>query len=62
MNSRVVFNNKIETGYGFTLPKLSEIERRELLADIFEQILLFDKIVIKTGRLNFTLFFLINEL
>jgi hypothetical protein len=62
MNSRIVFNNKIETGYGFTYPKFSEIERRELLADIFEQILLFDKIVIKTGRLNYTLFFLINEL
>lgn len=56
-----VFNSTVDKGY-FNYPKLSGIEEREIFADLFEQIMLFDKIYIKSGRANYALFLLIKNL
>ena len=43
-------------------PKFSKEEQNLILANIFEQLLLFDKIVISTDKDNYALAFLINKL
>ncbi len=43
-------------------PQFSKVEQDNILADIFEQLLLFDKIVISTDKDNYALTFLINRL
>lgn len=68
----IIFNDQIETyGYKFItkvveIPKGEsssiEIQKRKLLAILFEQFLLFDKIAIKIDRENLGLYFLISEL
>ena len=68
----IIFNDQIETyGYRFItkvieIPKGEsssiEIQKRKLLAILFEQFLLFDKIAIKIDRENLGLYFLISEL
>jgi hypothetical protein len=57
-----VFNNSIGTPYGFSYPTLTKQEEDLILAGLFEQLLIFDKITIRTDRLNFALAFLINRL
>jgi len=59
---RDVFNNTIGSPYGFHLPNLTESQGNEILAGLFEQLLIFDRITISTNRLNFALVFLIQRL
>ena len=60
--SNIVFNNKIGNPYGFDYPKLTKEEERYIIAGLFEQLLIFDKITITTNRVNFALAFLISKL
>lgn len=55
-----VFNSTVDDGYLY-YPKLTRIQIRELEADLFEQLMLFDRIYLKTGRVNFALIFLIRN-
>jgi hypothetical protein len=57
-----VFNNSIGAPFRFDTPKLSEEQGRQIIAGLFEQLLIFDKITITTNRLNSTLIFLIDKL
>lgn len=57
-----VFNNNIGSPYSFGFPKLTAKEERLILAGLFEQLLVFDKITISTNRLSFPLIFLIKIL
>ena len=57
-----VFNNSIGSPYGFDYPKLTKEQDQQIIAGLFEQLLIFDRITISTNRLNFTLFFLISRL
>lgn len=59
---REVLNNIIDSPYSFTYPNLSEEQENNILAQLFEQLLIFDKVIISTNRLNFSLFFLIKKL
>ncbi|KGL58388.1 hypothetical protein [Polaribacter sp. Hel1_85] len=61
MKSRV-FNNKIGSPNDFSYPKLTESENKQILASLFEQLLIFDSITITTSRINFPLAFLINQI
>lgn len=60
--SNIVFNNKIGNPYGFEYPRLTKQEEKNIIAGIFEQLLIFDKITITTNRVNFALAFLIHKL
>lgn len=57
-----VFNNSIGSPYGFDYPKLTKEQEQQIIAGLFEQLLIFDRVTISTDRLNFTLFFLISRL
>jgi len=57
-----IFNNSIGSPYDFGYPKLTKEQDRQIIAGLFEQLLVFDKITISTNRLNFGLFFLIDRL
>ena len=57
-----VFNNNIGSPYSFGFPKLTADEERLILAGLFEQLLVFDKITISTNRLSFPLVFLIKNI
>jgi len=57
-----VFNNNIGSPYDLNYPNLTVAQEQEILAGLFEQLLIFDRITIITGRLNFPLFFLIKHL
>lgn len=57
-----VFNNSIGTPFDFGYPTLTKDQEQQILAGLFEQLLIFDKITISTDRLNFPLAFLINKL
>lgn len=60
-----VLNNLIINGspiLGSSYPKLSKQETKEILSYLFEQLLLFDEIIINTDKDNFALFFLIKNL
>lgn len=59
---RAVFNNTISFPFAFSFPKLTLSQENEIVATLFEQLLLFDKIVISTNRLNHGLYFLIKTL
>lgn len=56
-----VFNSNIGSPYSFGFPKLTAEEERLILAGLFEQLLVFDKITISTNRLSFPLVFLIKN-
>lgn len=58
----IVFNNQIGSPYDFGYPKLSKQQEDEILASLFEQLLIFDRVTISTNRLNFALLFLVNKL
>jgi hypothetical protein len=62
MEMHKVFNNTIGSPYDLSYPNLSAAQEQEILAGLFEQLLIFDRITITTGRLNFPLFFLIKHL
>jgi hypothetical protein len=57
-----VFNNKIGSPYSFDNPRLSKEQDLQILAELFEQLLIFDQITISTNRVNFALTFLISRL
>jgi len=57
-----VFNNSIGSPYAFNYPQLTKEQDKEIIAGLFEQLLIFDKITISTNRLNFGLAFLISRL
>ncbi|MCP9761516.1 hypothetical protein [Lacihabitans soyangensis] len=57
-----VFNNGIGSPYSFDYPTLTKEEEKEILATLFEQLLIFDSITISTGNLNFALLFLLDKL
>lgn len=57
-----VFNNSIGSPYSFGFPNLTADEERLILAGLFEQLLVFDKITISTNRLSFPLIFLIKNI
>jgi hypothetical protein len=59
---REVFNNSIGNPYSLDYPSITIEEENQIIAGLFEQLLLFDKITITTNRLNFALAFLINRL
>lgn len=50
-----VFNNTIFDKSELHYPQLTEAEERQILSEIFEQLLIFDKITIATNRVNSTL-------
>src|ERR1035437_2279709 len=57
-----VFNNGIGSPYDMDFPKLTVEQEKLILAGLFEQLLLFDKIIISTNRTSFPLVFLISTL
>ena len=57
-----VLNNTIGSPYIFEYPRLTRVEEASILASIFEQLLIFDKITLTTSRLNFSLAFLIKKI
>lgn len=57
-----VFNNSIGSPYSFDYPILTKEQEQQILAGLFEQLLIFDKVTISTNRVNFALKFLIDKL
>lgn len=57
-----VLNNSIGSPYVFHNPSLSPGEQQEILAGMFEQLMIFDKLTLTTSRLNFALTFLIANI
>jgi hypothetical protein len=57
-----VFSNITNTPVIFSYPKLTKEEEDRILSEIFEQLLIFDRITISAGRNNFALFFLVRKL
>lgn len=57
-----VYNTTIGTPNSFDNPKLTKQQDQQILARLFEQILLFDSVTISTNRVNFGLTFLIDRL
>lgn len=61
--NNIVYNNQIvNTSIVGSFPSFTKQEEDNILATFFEQLLLFDYIVISTDRENFTLFFLVRKL
>ncbi len=59
----ILFNNSITQGSLLgTTTRLTAQQESEILAGLFEQLLLFDKIVLSTDKNNLTLVFLISKL
>jgi hypothetical protein len=61
MKSKVL-NNSIGSRSTWSYPHLTSKQEREIIAELFEQLMLFDKVIISTNRLNFGLYFLIKNL
>jgi len=59
---REVFNNNIGSPYDFAYPRLTSEQEKNILAGFFEQLLIFDKVVVSTNRVNFALFFLLKSI
>lgn len=57
-----VFNNSVCIPQSFYYPKLTKEQDRKIIAELYEQLLIFDRITLSTNRLNFALFFLIDRL
>ncbi len=57
-----VFNNSIGSPYAFDFPRLTPEQERQIIAGLFEQLLIFDKVTISTNRLNFGVAFLVSRL
>lgn len=60
--NNIVFNNKIGSPYRFDYPELTEEEEQNIIAGLFEQLLIFDRVTITTNRVNSALAFLISKL
>lgn len=60
--SNIVFNNKIGNPSSFDYPRLTKEDEENIIAGLFEQLLIFDKVTITTNRVNFALVFLISKL
>lgn len=60
--SSEVLNNSFGPQYSFGLPKISEEQEIEIIAGLFEQLMLFDKIIISTSRSNLALILLIKNI
>lgn len=61
MKSKVL-NNGISHRNPWGYPNLTTDQERIILAELFEQLMLFDKVIISTNRVNFALYFLIKNL
>ena len=59
---REILNNSLGAPYVFDYPKLTADQENQILATLFEQLLIFDKVTLSTNRLNFALAFLISKL
>ena len=57
-----VFNNNIGNPYNIDYKKLTKEQEQEIAAELFEQLLIFDQIVITTNKTNFSLYILIKKL
>lgn len=57
-----VFNNTIGSPVDFGYSSLTTEEELDIISGLFEQLLIFDRIVITTNRVNFALAFLIKNL
>lgn len=57
-----VLNTSIGSPYDFHYPRLTKEQDRQIIAGLFEQLLIFDCITISTNRLNFGIAFLIDRL
>jgi len=57
-----VLNSSFGEPSALDYTRLTEQQENEILAGLFEQLLLFDKIVLTTNRVNFTLLLLIKRL
>lgn len=57
-----VFNNSFGSQYSFGFPKISEEQERQIIAGLFEQLMVFDKVTISTNRINSSLTILIKKL
>lgn len=57
-----VYNTTIGKPNSFDYPKLTKEQDQQILAGLFEQLLLFDNVTISTNRVNFGLTFLISRL
>lgn len=62
MKRSQVFNTDISSGYMGNYPALSPMKKRLLVAGLFEQLMLFDKAIIRTNGSNHGLIFLIDAL
>lgn len=60
--THTVFNNQIRNPYDFKFERFTKEQDLLILSSIFEQLMIFDTIVITTNRLNFALYFLISRL
>lgn len=58
----IVFNNKIGSPYVPKYPKLTKVQEQNLIASLFEQLLIFDQVIITTNTVNFALAFLLKKL
>ena len=59
---REILNSNLGAPYAFDYPKLTPDQENQILATLFEQLLIFDKVTLSTNRLNFALAFLIGKL
>ncbi len=57
-----VINTKLGSPYAFGPQKIKGEDSRRILSELFEQLLIFDQVVISSDRLNFQLFFLAKQL
>lgn len=57
-----VFNTTIGAPNTFEYPELTKEQDKQIIATLFEQLLLFDSVTISTNRVNFGLTFLIDRL
>ena len=62
MAKSAVLNNTLGSPYVFEFPELTKEQESSILAGIFEQLLIFDKITLTSSRLNFSLTFLIHKI
>ncbi len=59
--SNNVLNTKIGSPYSFAFENHSKEQKKILTAELFEQLLIFDKVTITTNRINSALIFLISS-
>lgn len=58
---REVLNNSLGSPYIFAYPNLTVVQEQEIVSAMFEQLLIFDKIILSTSRVNYALFFLLKR-